>query len=271
MIEKLTGKYQVCLICDLSKDSAYFSLTNTKKREKRCKSCKKLGLKLEKEIVFTDTEKKCSKCQTFKNFTEYNKCVSCNRGISVICSECNTIQNEEYRLGMDIETRAAKKREEYDRNIERYKDYAKNYSELNKEKIKEYKNKWKQDQLENNSLYRLSNNISSLLRAYLSNKNGQKSCEILRCSIPEFKNHIESQFLNWMNWENYGNVCEKLEYKCSWDLDHIIPISYAKTEEEVYLLNHWSNFQPLCSKVNRDIKRNIIPILTNLELNLTTK
>ena len=37
-------------------------------------------------------------------------------------------------------------------------------------------------------------------------------------------------------------------------LDHIIPICSAKTDEDVYKLNHWSNFQPLCSKINRNIK-----------------
>ena len=87
-------------------------------------------------------------------------------------------------------------------------------------------------------------------------------------SWEEFKKHIESQFESWMSWENYGNACETLQPNCSWDLDHIIPISTAKTEEEIYLLNHWSNFQPLCSKVNRwEKKDNIYPVY-NLELNI---
>ena len=71
-----------------------------------------------------------------------------------------------------------------------------------------------------------------------------------------------------MNWDNYGNVCEILEYNCSWDLDHIIPISSAKTEEEVYTLNHWSNFQPLCSKINRTDKKDMIYPVYNLELKI---
>jgi len=40
------------------------------------------------------------------------------------------------------------------------------------------------------------------------------------------------------------------------NLDYIIPISSTKTEEEILKLNHYTNLQPLCSKVNRDIKKN---------------
>ena len=58
-----------------------------------------------------------------------------------------------------------------------------------------------------------------------------------------------------MNWNNYGIYNGEFNY--GWDLDHIIPISLAKSEEEIIKLNHYTNLQPLCSKTNRDIKRNI--------------
>ena len=38
-----------------------------------------------------------------------------------------------------------------------------------------------------------------------------------------------------MNWDNAGK----------WHLDHIIPISSAKNEEDIIKLNHYTNFQPL--------------------------
>jgi hypothetical protein len=43
-----------------------------------------------------------------------------------------------------------------------------------------------------------------------------------------------------MSWENQGE----------WHLDHIMPISLAKTEEEVIKLNHYTNFQPLWAEDN---------------------
>jgi len=46
------------------------------------------------------------------------------------------------------------------------------------------------------------------------------------------------------------------EFNYGWDIDHIIPISTAKTEDDVYKLNYYTNLQPLCSKINRYIKKN---------------
>ena len=56
-------------------------------------------------------------------------------------------------------------------------------------------------------------------------------------SYNEFKVYIENQFLEGMTWDNHGE----------WHLDHKRPISWAKSEDEIYELNHYSNFQPLWS------------------------
>jgi hypothetical protein len=122
-------------------------------------------------------------------------------------------------------------------------------------------------------LFKLTTDLRSKLLKHFKKLNlsveKKKNLEVLGCSWKSFKNHIELQFESWMNWENRGDFCEILEPNCSWDLDHIIPLSKAKNEEELYLLNHWSNFQPLCSFKNRNIKKNNIYPVTNLELNIT--
>ena len=62
-----------------------------------------------------------------------------------------------------------------------------------------------------------------------------------------------------MSWDNYGNPKDGiLEHNKSWDLEHIITISSAKTENDIIKLNHYTNLQPLCSYTNRYIKRNIV-------------
>jgi hypothetical protein len=74
----------------------------------------------------------------------------------------------------------------------------------------------------------------------------KRSIEILGCTVEFFKVYIEERFIGDMSWENYGT---------NWDIDHIIPLSTAITEDMVLELNHYTNLQPLDSYTNRYIKR----------------
>jgi hypothetical protein len=56
-----------------------------------------------------------------------------------------------------------------------------------------------------------------------------------------------------MTWENWGKYNGELYY--GWDLDHIIPSSSAITENDILKLNHYTNFQPLDSLINRFVKK----------------
>lgn len=86
-----------------------------------------------------------------------------------------------------------------------------------------------------------------------------KTNEIIGCSFLEFKEYIESKFEPWMNWDNRGNWDGiPNEINTAWDIDHIIPISTAITEDDVIRLNHYTNLQPLCSYTNRWIKKDNI-------------
>jgi hypothetical protein len=79
-----------------------------------------------------------------------------------------------------------------------------------------------------------------------------KSEILLGCSYVEFKLHLESKFESWMNWDNYGLYNGTPNY--GWDIDHIIPVSNAKTVEDLIKISHYTNLQPLCSYINRYIK-----------------
>lgn len=157
------------------------------------------------------------------------------------------------------------------KNKERRSEYVKNYSEKNKEYIKnksriyyynntkkviDYNVSYKRNRRLNDDLFRLSENIRKSIGKSFANKNNRKNLKselILGCTFKDFKLYIESKFEPWMTWENYGIYNGELN--CGWDLDHIIPISSAKTEEDIIKLNHYTNFQPLCSYNNRNIKR----------------
>lgn len=158
-----------------------------------------------------------------------------------------------------------------ERNKKR-KEYLKEYYLKNKEQIlvnsKEYfKNNKEVKQRKNNARYRkrrkedpvfkLATNIRRNFRGILKKQNytkKSKTYNILGCTFEEFKKHLESQFEPWMNWDNYGKY--NGEYGYGWDIDHIIPQSSAISEAELIKLNHYSNLQPLDSRINRVDKRN---------------
>jgi len=105
-------------------------------------------------------------------------------------------------------------------------------------------------------LFTLKHNINTSILSTFRNFGYSKKTrthEILGCSFDEFKIYLEGKFEDWMNWGNRGLYNGELNY--GWDIDHIIPISTCQTEEDVIRLNHYKNLQPLCSKINRDIKR----------------
>ena len=150
-------------------------------------------------------------------------------------------------------------KEYYQRNKEKILNQSKIYFK-NNQKIKQDKNnKRYKERRDSDPLFKLSTNLRRNLRTAFNKGNFSKksrSYEILGCSFEKFKQHLESLFEPWMNWENYGLYNGELNY--GWDIDHIIPNSSALTEDEVIKLNHYTNLQPLCSKVNRDIKRDKI-------------
>lgn len=275
-VSEAIGESKNCNACGIFKDLGEFPVKkgDKNKRQDRCKECKKNKILPIKEPLFTETTRKCSVCNNYKKFEHYSKCTNCSQGIYGVCKECESISSKKYRIENKEKLKESKHRD-YLKNSEDYKRRSKKYVKNNKDRINQNRRVWKKNKINSDPLYKLSTDVRRLLwMSFNKSLDGRviknsKSIDILGCSFEEFKIHIESQFLSWMNWENHGDCCEILTYNCSWDLDHIIPISHAKTEEELYLLNHWSNFQPLCSKINRNEKRNNIYPLTNLELKIT--
>lgn len=131
--------------------------------------------------------------------------------------------------------------------INKRKNYAKIY----------YKNKREKD-----CFFRLKSSIRSIINQSLKKNNitkNSKTHKIIGCSYNELKIYLESKFESWMSWECYGNPKDSiLELNKTWDIDHIVPLSLARNEEEILKLNHYTNLQPLCSYTNRYIKKNSI-------------
>lgn len=137
------------------------------------------------------------------------------------------------------------------------KEWRREYYLKNKEKIHKRNHKWVMERMKVDTIFKLKMSIRDVIRKNVK-KAGMKTCTILDCSYLDFHKYIESKFESWMNWDNYGKCNNTPNF--GWDLDHIIPISSAKTQEELIKLNHYNNFQPLCSYKNRAIKRNNINV-----------
>jgi hypothetical protein len=121
-----------------------------------------------------------------------------------------------------------------------------------------YNNDWFKSKYINDPLHKLKAiTRSSVYRALKGMSKTKRTEEILGCTYKQVKTHLESQFEPWMSWDNWGGRLVT-EQNVSWDIDHIIPLSSAQSEEEIYKLNHYTNLRPLCSYVNRFIKRDNI-------------
>lgn len=155
----------------------------------------------------------------------------------------------------------------YEKNKEKNKEYHRQWYKKNRKSIRkkpkrsEYQkklinNEYQRKRKNNDPIYKFKCNIRTAINNLLKNRNfikKSRTFDIVGCSFEELKSYLESKWEPWMNWDNYGKYSGELDY--GWDLDHIIPISSAKTEEEIIKLNHHSNLQPLCSYINRFIKK----------------
>jgi len=88
--------------------------------------------------------------------------------------------------------------------------------------------------------------LRSLLRARLRKavKHNTKTGSAVRdlgCTIAEFKEHIERQFLPGMTWDNWGRGVNR------WNIDHIIPLASVDLADREQFLRvcHYTNLRPL--------------------------
>lgn len=211
-------------------------------------------------------DKICTKCKQEKSVDNYHTHKTNKDKLSNTCKSCTKSERTIYYENNKQKLIAYGKsyREE---NVENNREkYRKHYEENKKEIIKrsvEYERKRKKC----DPLYKLRKDIRDAIRSSIKNNNFIKknnTANILGCSIEKLKQHLESKFESWMNWENRGKYNGQLNY--GWDIDHIIPSSSAANEGELIKLNHYTNLQPLCSYINRNVKKDNLVSLTRIAL-----
>ena len=131
-----------------------------------------------------------------------------------------------------------------EKNKHIYREATKKYNDKNRSMLTEKHRK----RMKTDPIYRLKRKIRDAIKNALRKKGYSKSGptqKILGCDYDFFIQYIESQFKKGMTWENAT-------------IDHIKPLKSAKTEEEVLLLNHYTNLQPMFGPDNSSKKDKLI-------------
>jgi hypothetical protein len=226
--------------------------------------------------------KQCKQCGIVKEVSEFNKHKIMKDGLSVICRSCKKY-NDKVTYEKNRETRLTKASEYYNNNREEIlskidkdkksiyrREYYKKNKQIENSNSKQYvinnqdsvKTQRREYRLNNRDkindyfkykkeidpLFKLGITLRKRTKEILNIKSLDKSksyIDYIGCSSETLRLHIESKFRDGMTWENHGSI---------WHIDHIIPLSIAKTEHQVYELCHYMNLQPLL--VNENLTKN---------------
>lgn len=183
--------------------------------------------------------KKCTKCKEVKSIENFGKNRATNDGLVVYCKPCfkeiKKVSDKKY-------SQSEKGKLSRRKAVKKYYQSEHGYNIIvtarrhPKRKLKE--KEYYDFRRTSDGVFRLKQNIRKRINVYLKLKGFKKNLkfkEYIGLEPNELRLYIESKFKDGMSWENYGN----------WHIDHIIPLASAKTEKDIYNLNHYTNLQPL--------------------------
>lgn len=292
---------KTCKVCSIEKPYADFHNLSTKKDGKnpKCKQCVWNGNSLE-IIKAKEGYKICSKCGIEKYLEEFNNCGEKTTSACKIClrneyylkqgkiplekidkpiadegykfcNQCKEIKEvKEFGHSKVSKDRLSYNCKRCNCKIAYDRNPPKNIPPMSKEEKKQRRNSARKEQYLTNSLFKLENTLRGRINhAYKCSrwrKNGA-TIQLLGSSYENAMSSIENQFIKGMNWSNQG-TCKNKDCNKAWHLDHIIPFSWVKNEDEMRLICHYSNLQPMWDIDNMSKHNKVFPC-TNLELGIT--
>lgn len=205
--------------------------------------------------------KQCTSCKELKLFDRFSKSKNSKYNTKARCKSCLNVEAVSYRE-VNKDTIKNKHKEWRLRNKDYICEKSKQYYENNTESIKSKRSKYYYDnkdlinkkrlQKANTKrhycdVYRTKEVIKNSIRRTIRKKHMNRKnnvTEIIGCSYEYLWNHLCGTFE-----ENYGIPREWLS-SFDYHIDHIIPLDSAKTVEDVYCLNHFTNLQILLATDN---------------------
>jgi len=212
--------------------------------------------------------KQCNHCGEHKLATTENfpRKSSNKDGLYGFCKPCKAEKDRLYREQKG-EALLEKKRAYYRDNAEHYKVKRRERYLKDPQKFidasREYKRKRKQTDPSFRLRERISNAVYCVLFRDAHTGKRSSTWEHLPYTPMQLREHLESQFEDWMTWDNYGS---------HWHIDHIYPQSRLPYDsmEHPNFQKCWrlENLRPLCATEN--LKKSNKVLDKSLETDYTT-
>ena len=231
---------KVCIKCGIEKDISEFHLRNSSKKEYRrdCKVCCSLYNKKYRE----ENEEKVKKRKILHYEKNRDRIIEKSKNYRENNYE-KVKEKDRLRSKLRYQTRKDDIKIYSEKHKEKIRENKRRYEEKNKEFLKEKRKKVISERIKIDPVFHIKQLMRKRVYDFIT-RNGivkkNRTFDVVGCT-PEFlKEHLEKQFKEGMSWENRGK----------WHIDHIIPLSSAKTEDELYELCHYTNLQPLWAEDN---------------------
>jgi hypothetical protein len=199
----------------------------------------------EKEDLAQQEKKRCTKCNVIKSFKDYIPQKVGFMRLKSQCKECDLKYDKNYQEKTNFRSKRDK--------TDKVKQYRKKYIAENIDWWRKYEREYRYERRKEDMFFKIKGNISGRLSDLINKRNlSTNTTELIGCNRETFINHIEKQFTEGMDWENYGLK--------GWHVDHIIPLSSfdLTIESEVKKACHYTNLQPLWWQDNLEKSNKVI-------------
>lgn len=242
-----------CSKCKEYKEILFFGKDKHTK-DGYCSSCKECRKNDEKLIKWREENREYSREKAIKYYYEHHEeRIKYSREYKLKNKKVS-ITKEKNKLYQIFEENGIKKKRcrlcEEIKNIESFPFSEGRYLNICKKCDNKRRNDNRQKRIKEKPFFKIRDTVSRSIRKMLKQQNSKKkdSCfKYLPYTLEQLKEHLESQFEEWMSWNNYGGNINNPEK--TWWIDHIIPQSILPYDsmEHPNFLKCWSleNLRPL--------------------------
>lgn len=248
------AKGRECKDCGATKAEDLFAST----RHRVCRKCNTKKHKAQQTRKAANTapkvRSKCSCCGVTQAAEYFSKDKSQPGGLSAYCKVCKSQVAHDFSQKYQAEMEAAESLTctvcKQTKPVHEMRKTERSCLQCNSE----YKAPYDRKRYATDENFRLSILLRvRILEALKGAAKSNRTMDLLGCTIPQFKQHIQKQFAPGMTWANQGQ----------WHLDHIVACANWDLRDSAQQAKcfHFSNYQPLWGSDNlsKGAKKNWLP------------